>query len=373
VGCDLRGSGGYWQGVGGAGAGGPIVLGVKNGMYKSAAVMGLVVTWAGSAIAQPGQELFPAREEPPAISPTKKQDSAVSPSIKISATALPEDFELPRSATLMEGSAVSRVSGTLVRVKDQYFFVPESGQRVEANGPAIPGMILMPNQRLEQMAAGLISRGDRAAGTLTGQVFNYRGRTHVMVMQFSFAVSEEVTKPEEMTPVETKPDTTNAKPQDAKDAAPAKDAAAKEDDVAAIVRDLQAATERPRALARPDQQLLNDLPKRRGEEAEAPVLVSERTVLVRKRGRLVRLASAEGRFAFAFDNDPDSPAPQPMLLQPCAMLQAIEDVAGEQGDGLTFELTGRVTRFGERNFVLPEFYQVIRPADERGAEMRSRQ
>jgi hypothetical protein len=62
-----------------------------------------------------------------------------------------------------------------------------------------------------------------------------------------------------------------------------------------------------------------------------------------------------------------------MLLQPCAMLQAIEDVAGEQGDGLTFELTGRVTRFGERNFVLPEFYQVIRPADERGAEMRSRQ
>jgi hypothetical protein len=55
------------------------------------------------------------------------------------------------------------------------------------------------------------------------------------------------------------------------------------------------------------------------------------------------------------------------------MLQAIEDVAGEQGDGLTFELTGRVTRFGERNFVLPEFYQVIRPADERGAEMRSRQ
>ena len=101
--------------------------------------------------------------------------------------------------------------------------------------------------------------------------------------------------------------------------------------------------------------------------------MSERTVLVRKRGRLVRLASAEGRFAFAFDNDPDSPAPQPMLLQPCAMLQAIEDVAGEQGDGLTFELTGRVTRFGERNFVLPEFYQVIRPADERGAEMRSRQ
>lgn len=319
----------------------------------------IVLALATAAGAQPDGELFPTRQEPPAIAPTEATPASdITPSIKLSTTALPADFDLPRSATLVEASAISKVTGTVVRVKDQYYFVPDAGQRATQDGPVIPGLILLPSQRLEQMAAGLITRGDRAAGTLTAQVFNYRSRTYALVTQFAFAVAEEpVPQPEQ--PASTTP--TSAQP------APA------DDDVAAIVRDLQTATERPRALARPDQELINDLPKRRTDEAEAPPLVSERTMLVRKRGRLVRLASAEGRFAFAFDNDPDSPAPAPMLLHACSMLQAIEDIAGEQGDGLTFEITGRVTRFGERNYLLPEFFQVARASDPRGADLRSRQ
>jgi hypothetical protein len=321
-----------------------------------------LVQAAGWSLAQTGdQELFPARREPPAIAPVDASTTGdITPSIKLSTTALPADFDVPRSATLQEGSAITRVPGTLVRVKDQYFFVPERGQRVTSDGPVIPGLVLLPNQRLEQMAAGLLTRGDRAALTLTAQVFNYRGRTQALTTQFAFAVAEETgaSEPALVTPA---PGSTPTPKSD------------DDDDVAAIVRELQTATERPRALARPDQEMIDDAPKRRGADVDAPALVSERTVLVRKRGRLVRLASAEGRFAFAFDNDPDSPAPQPMLLHACAMLQAIEDVAGEQGDGLTFEVTGRVTRFGEKNYLLPEFYQVVRQPDPRGAEMRSRQ
>ncbi|MFN5943949.1 MAG: hypothetical protein ACK5ZG_07700 [Phycisphaerae bacterium] len=320
----------------------------------------IALALATVAGAQPkDSELFPTRQEPPAISPSEATPASdITPSIKLTTTALPPDFELPRSATLVEASAISKVTGTIVRVKDQYFFVPDAGQRVSTDGPAVPGLILMPNQRLEQMAAGLITRGDRAAGTITAQVFNYRARTYALVTQFAFAVAEEPAKP--------------AEPAQPASQTPSQPAPA-DDDVAAIVRELQTATQRPRALARPDQELINDMPRRRTDDADAPPLVSERTVLVRKRGRLVRLASAEGRFAFAFDNDPDSPAPAPMLLQPCAMLQAIEDIAGEQGDNLTFELTGRVTRFGERNYLLPEFFQVARPSDPRGADMRSRQ
>lgn len=335
---------------------------------RRVAVGAVMVAVAGSALAQeqPAKELFPTRDEPPAIAPSEKQDAQVSPSIKLSATALPADFELPRATAIAEASAVARVTGMLVRVKDQYFFVPDAGQRAGESGPVVPGLVLLPNQRLEQMAAGLVSRGDRAAGVMTAQVFNYRGRAHALVMQFAFSVAEEAAPSETATTPVNKP--TGGKPATGPATTPAKD-----DDVAAIVRDLQNAAERPRALSRPDMQVINDAKPTRGADVDAPVLVSERTVLVRKRGRLVRLASAEGRFAFAFDNDPDSPAPAPMLLHPCAMLQAIEDIAGEQGDWLTFELTGRVTRFGERNYVLPEFFQVVRPADSRGADLRSRQ
>jgi hypothetical protein len=86
-------------------------------------------------------------------------------------------------------------------------------------------------------------------------------------------------------------------------------------------------------------------------------------VIVMRRGRLIRQPGEEGRFAFAFDNDINSPAPAPMLLLPCAELQKLEALVAGHGEDLAYKISGRVTTYQGRNYLLATMHQVVPTGD----------
>lgn len=130
--------------------------------------------------------------------------------------------------------------------------------------------------------------------------------------------------------------------------------------------------------------------KTAGGEAKPVTLVPERTLLSNVRGRLVRLAEASGRFAFAVDNDPNSPtagvqvpgatvvggsgasanigATGPMLILPNRQLEMIEDAVSQMGENAAFSLTARVTEYKGERYVLPIAFRVLAVSDIKPAQ-----
>ena len=108
-----------------------------------------------------------------------------------------------------------------------------------------------------------------------------------------------------------------------------------------------------------------------GPAATAPVskvdrtplaVVPEGTQVLSRRGRLARVGT-DSELAFLADNDPNSPSPGPMVLLPCRALEQLEAAAGAYGDNITLSVSGRVTVYQSRNYLLPAMYQVVRTGD----------
>lgn len=241
------------------------------------------------------------------------------------------DYRLPGRRGLPEGSFVSATPGIVVRVSTgDVVFVPDDA----GPGKGVAPMALLASQRGEQvesLAAGAPETGARVV--LTGQAFTYRSRHYLLVTAYSFGEGS------------------SAAPGPAPVARPVED----DPRVAALIHDLESAGAAPRALQgsrAPD-----------GAADADPGAVKEGTVLVNRRGRLVRDAGANGRLAFAVDNDPDAGAIPPLLLLPCRMLEEMELMAAAKGDELVFRVSGRTTSHRGRGYLLPTLVQVLPPAD----------
>ena len=78
-------------------------------------------------------------------------------------------------------------------------------------------------------------------------------------------------------------------------------------------------------------------------------LVREGTLLV---DRLGRLTKTDGRDEFAFQADGATLGDPPMVLLPNATLALMEDAAAAAGQEVLFRVTGTVTEFRGRNYLL---------------------
>lgn len=141
------------------------------------------------------------RGDLPAVAPTNSNSSQtnVEPSIKLSISGLPDGFELKRSSTFAEGTIVTAVPGMLLKTgAGDFVFLPDEGTHVsEATlAPVAPAMVLLPCQRLAQIATSLQSRGDRARGTISGQLYSYRGRAFVLPTSVVYESASDVSKVE---------------------------------------------------------------------------------------------------------------------------------------------------------------------------------
>jgi hypothetical protein len=223
------------------------------------------------------------------------------------------------------GSIIKARTGDLI-------FLPDSTD----DAPAEPAMILMGCQRLAQVESAIAAPGFSGRATMSGQIFTYRDRHYLLPTAFS--LQGDAPAPHEPA----------AEPA----SAPGADPRAEE-----LIKELESQRTVPRGL---DARQPQPADKQADGKSNKPLL-TEGTVLTMRRGRLIR--QNDGRIAFAFDNDPNSPAPAPMILEPCAQLVQLEGLAATRGDNLAFKISGRVTVYQGRNYLLPTMHQVLVPGD----------
>ncbi|MCG8509986.1 MAG: hypothetical protein MI741_12230 [Rhodospirillales bacterium] len=90
---------------------------------------------------------------------------------------------------------------------------------------------------------------------------------------------------------------------------------------------------------------------------EQPKLRREGEFVVSRRGRLVH--AGEGAYAvFVFEADSENSPEPPMILQPCRLLEDMEDYVDEHGDSVVFVLTGQVHVYRNRNYILPTMMKI---------------
>lgn len=89
----------------------------------------------------------------------------------------------------------------------------------------------------------------------------------------------------------------------------------------------------------------------------APQLRREGEFVVSRKGRLVR-ASQGGYSVFLFESD-NAVAPEPpMILQPCRLLEDMENYVDKHGDQVVFLLSGQVHVYRGINYVLPTMMKI---------------
>ena len=251
-----------------------------------------------------------------------------------------------RAAGLPEGTFLIERPGHLVGAPGgRTVFVPTAEDRVAGEGP----MLILPTASLERLALGVTGRGERPAVRVSGEVFVYHGRSHLLMTSFLLGHAE--------------PEADDADAQ-ADDAAEPGDATA--DDTVAEEPADEGAPES--LLDDPDvrgllEELEGDRPADRDDRRADPVLEAREaapgvapapdgTPVLRRRGRLVR--TGEGAWAFVFDNDLDDPiSGEAMIVMPCRLLERMERRALVEADAFELRVSGRVHTFEGQAYLLP--------------------
>ncbi|MCX5691280.1 MAG: hypothetical protein NTV94_16080 [Planctomycetota bacterium] len=237
-------------------------------------------------------------------------------------------------------------------------FIPRGESAAKDLGP----VVLLPCQRLEQMIAAKASHGDQIEYTIAGQVFTYREREFILPTIFAIhtpaAASPPPASPQSTSPTTTQPASSPTNSNVATDQDPK---------VADLIRDLEQSRTGPRKVSPQPAAAPASAPnalKPAGTDAMPnKALSNEGSMLTNRRGRLIRLAQEGGRLALVLDNDPNSPAGTPLILQPSRMMQQMESMASIRGDAISFRVSGRVMVFNAKNYLLPTFFQIPPKSD----------
>ncbi|MFN0131686.1 MAG: hypothetical protein ACKVW3_04010 [Phycisphaerales bacterium] len=283
----------------------------------------------------------PPRRDEATISPTPTRALAVLP-----AAPGPTPTDLARLQSnehaapplRREGTFLVRARGVLTRLpggESAFIFAKDS------TGKAERPMVLLPCHALQRMEQ--VAGRQAAAFALTGQVFVYSGVNYVLPSEAPLL------PPEAVVPASATPDSQH-------DNAPATTpppAANDDPSVQELIQRLAWQRERPRSIDRTD----TVEPRIRQTGGEAPELLPEGRTVVRRKGRMVR--AADGGWMFSMDSTPDAKADAPLVLLPCANLQRLDAWAGGVGDAATVEITGRVTTYNERNFLLITMFRML--------------
>lgn len=90
---------------------------------------------------------------------------------------------------------------------------------------------------------------------------------------------------------------------------------------------------------------------------DPPPLVREGEFIVNRRGRLIR-SPETGQRLYVFESDARPTPELPMILQPCQLLQTMEDTVDRRGEATTFILSGQVHAYRGANYLLPTMMKI---------------
>lgn len=290
----------------------------------------------------------------PAATPTL---DPVRPNLPPTAAA---DLELGTNPPLMrEGAFISSARAQLVRGKSGRLYAIFDA---DAQGRRLPPMIMGESPHLAAIERLLEREPSGARVRLFGRVTVYRDRNFLIptapAMQERFNVdgSESPATP-------STPPTPPAQPA-ATDSQNTKAMSTPSDDpsIEQIVAELDKAVGSRRIV-----------PAAPGQPASAPAGVGPLPVtegadagvtsgfLTTRRARVTRLP--DGQLAATLDSGTDGRTDGPLLLLPNQNLTALESIAEQLGDGVTYTLTGDVYVYKSRRYLLTSMYAVNRASD----------
>lgn len=278
-----------------------------------------------------------------------------------------EELGIDRAPPLVrEGAFVSSSRGILAKGKSGRWYVVFDR---DARGRQMPPMVVLPSQHLaamERIASRFEapeSEARQARILITGQVLSYQGHNYLLPTAPPI-LETSVPTPADATPVpqpERKSETETAEPNAADEAAaqaPGTDEPKVEPTIEQIISELDRTLGTRRATnpaaAATTEQLT-------GENLAARVRPAG--FMTARRGRIVRASGGEPTFVFDSGAAGDVPEP-PMTLLPCANLAAIESISERLGESATFTVSGQVTVYKGRNYLLPTTYTVNRSTDQ---------
>lgn len=294
-----------------------------------------------------GDDLLDQERQRPAPAPVEPDSAAPGQRVIPSVPGVDRlSFALPNRKLRTEGAYVTQVRGEVVKLPTgEHVFLPE----MPSDGtPGDQPMLLMPCQRLSQIQSAT-ENGQAVAMSLSGQAFVYRGRQYLLPSTFSLVSAVKAPKPADAP----------ASPGDAPAAHPT--TTSTDPRVDDLIRDLETHSRGQRLLS-PTVDSSDATQVQQTAEPQANLL-PEGDIIMNRRGRLVRLAGSDGRFAMVFDNDANSPSPGPLVILPCRVLETMEGLAMPRGDEASFRVSGRVLVHEGRNYLLPSLAQLERPAD----------
>lgn len=116
--------------------------------------------------------------------------------------------------------------------------------------------------------------------------------------------------------------------------------------------DSPAGEQAPAGQVEPDRSVLGVAP-----DAQQPELRREGEFIVNRRGHLRR--SADGaHLLFVFEADDRESPEAPMILQPCRLLETMEDIVERRGEDVAFILSGQVHTYRGANYLLPTMMRI---------------
>ncbi|MCC5823589.1 MAG: hypothetical protein LAT64_10370 [Phycisphaerales bacterium] len=236
-----------------------------------------------------------------------------------------------RAAGLPEGTFLIERPGHLIDAPGgRQVFVPTAEDRVAGEGP----MLILPSASLERLMLALTGRGEQPAVRVSGEVFVYHGRSHLLMS--SALIGHAEPEPDEAP--------APAEPREGADDTP--ESLLDDPDVRRLLEELEAA----RPGRQDDRRSDPVLDARESTPSVAPA--PDGTPVLRRRGRLVR--TGEGAWAFVFDNDLDDPiSGEAMIVMPCRLLERMERRALVEADAFQLQVSGRVHTFKGEAYLLP--------------------
>ncbi|MCC6321017.1 MAG: hypothetical protein IT438_06205 [Phycisphaerales bacterium] len=263
-----------------------------------------------------------------------------------------------------EGTFVSVARGQMVKGKSgRWFFVFDADER----GRTLPPMVVLPSFHLTAMERATEHTQPGTRMLVTGLVTSYRDLNYLLptAPPLAVRVDSATAAPVAPPPPPTAPAAT--------DAPPAPPSGASEPSIDEIVKRLdKAVSSTPSGgAAIPLRTAMATTPAGPGpstaEQPPAPPTAPPLSIgsIATRRGRVMR--GADGALNFTFDagsSDLGREAATVMTLQPCLALAAIESLAERAGEGATYTVSGDVTTYRDRNYLLIRSYKANRVTDQ---------
>ncbi|QDU71849.1 hypothetical protein [Mucisphaera calidilacus] len=90
---------------------------------------------------------------------------------------------------------------------------------------------------------------------------------------------------------------------------------------------------------------------------EAPPLLRDGSFIIGRRGHL-RPSTDGAHLLFVFEAQDDQQPTLPMILQPCALREDMEDYMSQRGNTITFIISGQVFAYRGANYLLPTMMKI---------------